>query len=45
MSMRPLVAANLIADITEVLELPLQIQKANKRTYRPEYYITIHQRW
>ena len=45
MSMRPLVAANLIANITEVLEPPLQIQEANKGTYRPEHYITIHRCW
>ena len=43
--MRPLVAANLIANITEVLEPPLQIQEANKGTYHPEYYITIHRCW
>ena len=45
MGMRPLVAANLIANITEVLVPPLQIQETNKGTYLTEYYVTIHLRW
>ena len=46
------VPSNVIASIREVWEPPVQIQEANvqypslnKRTgtYRPEYYMTIHQ--